>query len=208
MCWPDVRLAAMTVAMRRASPDRSETPEIRTERLVMRGWRDGDLDPFAAMNADPRVMEFMPRCLGRAECEAIIGRIRDHFARHGYGWWAVETLQGGDFVGFVGISVPRFEAHFTPCVEIGWRLAHDHWGQGYATEAARAAIGFGFDRAGLDEIVSFTAVLNERSQAVMRRLGMSRDPAEDFDHPTLSVDHPLCRHVLYRIRPPGGPRRG
>ena len=173
--------------------------ELRTDRLSLRQWRDADREPFAALNADPEVMEFMPRCLERSECEAIIGRIRDHFVRRGFGWWAVETLDGGDFVGFVGISVPRFEAHFTPCVEVGWRLARAHWGRGYATEAARAAIGFGFEQAGLDEVVSFTAVINQRSQSVMQRLGMARDPAEDFDHPTLPPDHRLCRHVLYRM---------
>ncbi len=187
--------------MRRTPSDQPETPEIRTHRVLMRGWRDEDLDPFAALNADPKVMEFMPRCLERAECDAIVGRIRDHFARRGFGWWAVETRDGGAFIGFVGISVPRFEAHFTPCVEVGWRLARAHWGRGYATEAARAAIAFGFEQAGLDEIVSFTAAINARSQAVMRRLGMTRDPAEDFDHPALPKTHRLCRHVLYRIRP-------
>ena len=176
-------------------------PELRTERLLLRGWRDDDLEPFAALNADPEVMEFMPRCLERAECEAIIGRIRDHFARHGFGWWAVEVPGKTPLIGFVGISVPRFEAHFMPCVEVGWRLARAHWGKGYAVEAARAAIAFGFEEAGLDEIVSFTAVINKRSEQVMQRLGMTRDPSEDFDHPTLPKDHRLCRHVLYRISP-------
>lgn len=190
--------------MRRTPSDQPDTPEIRTQRVLMRGWRDEDLDPFAALNADPEVMEFMPRCLERAECDAIVGRIRDHFARRGFGWWAVETRDGGEFIGFVGISVPRFEAQFTPCVEVGWRLARAHWGRGYATEAARAAIAFGFEQAGLDEIVSFTAAINTRSQAVMRQLGMIRDPAEDFDHPALPKTHRLCRHVLYRIRPATG----
>ncbi len=168
---------------------------------MLRGWRDDDLDPFAALNADPEVMEFMPRLLTRSDCEGIIGRMLEHFDRHGFGWWAVEVPGTASLIGCVGIAVPRFEAHFTPCVEVGWRLARAHWGQGYATEAARAAIAFGFDQAGLDEIVSLTAVVNQRSQAVMRRLGMTRDPAEDFDHPTLPKDHRLCRHVLYRISP-------
>ena len=166
---------------------------------MLRGWRDEDLEPFAALNADPEVMEFMPRLLSRSECETILGRIRDHFDRHGFGWWAVEVPDTAPLIGFVGISVPRFEAHFTPCVEVGWRLARAHWGQGYATEAARTAIAFGFEQAGLDEIVSFTAIINQRSQSVMQRLGMTRDPSEDFDHPALPTDHRLCRHVLYRM---------
>ena len=170
---------------------------------MLRGWRDDDLEPFAALNADPDVMEFMPRLLSRSECETILGRMRDHFDRHGFGWWAVEVPGTAPLIGFVGISVPRFEAHFMPCVEVGWRLARAHWGLGYATEAARAAIAFGFEQAGLDEIVSFTAIINQRSQAVMQRLGMTRDPSEDFDHPTLPTDHRLCRHVLYRISPMG-----
>ena len=189
----------MTAAMPRASTRRSAIPELRTGRLSLRGWRDGDLAPFAALNADPRVMAFMPRCLDRMESDALGGRIAEHFARHGFGLWAVEANGIAPFIGFVGISVPRFEAPFTPCVEVGWRLAHAHWGQGYATEAARAALAFGFERAGLEEIVSFTATVNTRSQAVMRRLGMTRDPAEDFDHPALPRDHRLSRHVLYRI---------
>ena len=175
-------------------------PELRTERLLLRGWRDSDLESFAALNADPAVMEFMPRSLERAECDAIVGRIRDHFAEHGFGWWAVEVPGIAPFIGFVGISVPRFEAHFMPCVEIGWRLARAYWGKGYATEAARAANAFGFEQAGLDEIVSFTAMVNRRSLSVMRRLGMTHDRSDDFDHPALAEDHPLCRHVLYRMR--------
>lgn len=189
-------------AMNRSSSIPPDAPELRTKRLILRGWRDSDLAPFAALNADQAVMEFMPRLLEPAECAAIVGRIRAHFAERGFGWWAVEAPGVAPFIGFVGISVPRFEAHFTPCVEIGWRLAHAHWGQGYATEAARAAMAFGFETAGVDEIVSFTAVINNRSQLVMQRLGMNRDPAEDFNHPSLPIDHRLCRHVLYRARRP------
>jgi RimJ/RimL family protein N-acetyltransferase len=174
---------------------------IRTHRLHLRLWRDEDLPAFAAMNADPRVMEYFPRPLSRAESDARAAGIRDHFARHGFGLWAVEVPGVDDFIGFVGLSVPGFEAHFTPCVEVGWRLAHEHWGQGYATEAARAALDFGFRRLTLAEIVSSTVPANWRSRRVMERIGMTRTPADDFDHPVLPEGHPLRRHVLYRINP-------
>ena len=178
-----------------ASPDAS----LRTARLILRHWRDDDLEPFAAMNADPRVMEHMPSMLSRAESNALATRARDHFARHGFGLWAVEAPGVAGFIGYVGLSVPRFTSAFTPCVEVGWRLARAFWGFGYATEAARAALAFGFTVASLDEIVSFTAPANLRSLAVMERLGMSRDPADDFDYPSLPEGHPLRRHVLYRL---------
>ncbi|NNG03461.1 MAG: GNAT family N-acetyltransferase [Inquilinus sp.] len=178
-------------------------PTLYTERLVLRGWRDSDLAPFAALNADPAVMEFMPRRLDRAESDALAGRIGAHFGERGFGLWAVEVAGGAPFIGFVGLSVPRFETDFTPCVEIGWRLARDHWGQGYATEAGRVALEFGFGRLGLAEIVSFTTAGNARSRTVMQRLGMTRDPADDFDHPTLAEADPLRPHVLYRIAAPG-----
>jgi RimJ/RimL family protein N-acetyltransferase len=128
-------------------------PTIETRRLRLRAWAERDLAPFAALNADPRVMEFFLKPLDRAESDALAGRIRDHFARHGFGVWAVEAPGVADFIGFVGLSVPSFPAHFTPCVEIGWRLAHRHWGRGYATEAARAALAFGFRDLALDESV-------------------------------------------------------
>jgi RimJ/RimL family protein N-acetyltransferase len=173
-------------------------PSIRTHRLHLRPWRDEDLPEFAAINADPRVMEFFPKPLDRDESDARVARIRDHFARHGFGLWAVEVPGVADFIGFVGLSVPDFEAHVTPCVEIGWRLARDHWGRGYATEAALASLDHGFRRLGLDEIVSFTVPANRRSRRVMERIGMTRSPADDFDHPNLPEGHPLRRHVLYR----------
>jgi RimJ/RimL family protein N-acetyltransferase len=169
-----------------------------TLRLHLRLWRDEDLTAFAALNADPRVMEFFPKPLDRTESDARAARIRDHFARHGFGLWAVEVPGVADFIGFVGLSVPDFEATFTPCVEVGWRLAHEHWGRGYATEAARAALDFGFRRLAIDEIVSFTVQANRRSRSVMERVGMTRTPADDFDHPALPEGHPLRRHVLYR----------
>ena len=171
---------------------------IQTLRLQLRLWRDEDLPAFAAMNADPRVMEFLPKPLDRRESDALAARIRDRFVRNGFGLWAVEVPGVADFIGFVGLSVPEFEASFTPCVEIGWRLAHEHWGKGYAAEAARAALEFGFGLPELDEIVSFTVPANRRSRGVMERIGMTRRPADDFDHPALPEGHPLRRHVLYR----------
>jgi RimJ/RimL family protein N-acetyltransferase len=182
-----------------SSPATLETP-----RLRLRHWRDEDLAPFAALNADPVVMEFFPKPLDRAESDAAVARIRDHFARHDFGLWAVEVPGVAEFIGFVGLCVPRFEAHFTPCVEIGWRLARDHWGYGYASEAARAALNFGFRDRSLEEIVSFTVPANQRSRAVMERIGMTRSPDDDFDHPALPEGHPLRRHVLYRARRPEG----
>jgi RimJ/RimL family protein N-acetyltransferase len=171
--------------------------EIRTDRLLLRRWTDADRGPFAALNADLRVMEHFPSVLTRDESDAILGRIEVHFERHGYGLWAVEVLDQFPFIGFVGLAVPSFEARFMPCVEVGWRLAAAYWGQGYATEAARAALAFGFGPLGLEEIVSFTVPENDRSRRVMQRLGMTHDPADDFNHPT-QPDH--RRHVLYRLR--------
>jgi RimJ/RimL family protein N-acetyltransferase len=175
-------------------------PELSTARLRLRAWRDSDLPAYAALNADPQVMAHMPAVFDRAASDASAAYIAEHFARHGFGLWAVEVPDVADFIGFVGLAVPGFQAHFTPCVEIGWRLAHAHWGHGYATEAAEAAADFAFGPAGLAEIVSFTVPDNTRSRAVMERLGMTHDAAEDFDHPRLPEGHPLRRHVLYRLR--------
>lgn len=180
-------------------------PEIRTERLVMRRWTPADLDPFAALNADPEVMAHFPGPLDRRASDALAARADAHLAGHGWGLWALEVAVGEDrgrfagFAGFAGLAVPSWTAPFTPCVEVGWRLPRWAWGHGYATEAARAALRVGFTDLRLDQIVSFTAVSNERSRAVMRRLGMTRDPAEDFDHPRLAPGHPLARHVLHRL---------
>lgn len=173
---------------------------IRTERLLLRRWRPEDRQSFAALNADPRVMRYLPGLLSREESDALTARIEAHFDEHGFGLWAVEVTGVAPFAGFVGLSVPRFEAPFMPAVEIGWRLAAGHWQRGYATEAARAALRFGFDEIGLEEIVSFTVPANRPSRGVMERIGMARDPAGDFDHPSLPPGHPLRRHVLYRIR--------
>jgi RimJ/RimL family protein N-acetyltransferase len=174
--------------------------ELVTTRLRLRAWRPEDREPFAALNADPRVGEFLGGPLDRASSDAVATRIDAHFAAHGFGLWAVEIVGGPAFAGFVGLSVPRFSAPFTPCVEIGWRLAVDCWGHGYASEGARAVLDHGFGELGLTEIVSFTVPSNLRSRRVMEKLGMVRDPDGDFDHPALPEGHPLRRHVLYRVR--------
>jgi RimJ/RimL family protein N-acetyltransferase len=174
--------------------------ELRTERLLLRQWRDEDLAPFAALSADPEVMRHFPRPLTRAESDAFALDQQASIAARGWGLWAASVADEGPFIGFVGLWMPRFEAHFMPAVEVGWRLSPEFWGHGYATEAASAAITFGFDELSLDEIVSFTTVANERSRRVMERLGMTHDPADDFDHPRLAPGDPLRRHVLYRLR--------
>jgi RimJ/RimL family protein N-acetyltransferase len=170
-----------------------------TDRLHLRRWRFFDRAPFAAMNADPEVMAHYPSPLTEAESDAFVDRIRAHFDEHGFGLWALEVAGRGEFIGYTGLVVQTFEAPFNPSVEVGWRLTRSAWGKGYAVEAARAAVADGFERVGLDEIVSMTAVTNERSQAVMRRLGMTHDPADDFDHPRVPEGNPLRRHVLHRL---------
>jgi ribosomal-protein-alanine N-acetyltransferase len=175
--------------------------ELRTARLRLRPWRPTDREPFAALNADPRVMEFFPAPLSRAESDAGAARIAAHFEAQGFGLWAAEVIGGAPFIGYVGLAVPAFRAHFTPCTEIGWRLAHDAWGHGYATEGATEVRRFAFETLRLPEIVSLTVPANARSRRVMEKLGMRRDPADDFDHPRLPEGHPLRRHVLYRLRP-------
>ncbi len=178
---------------------RRHNPILRSSRLILRSWRDNDLPAIARMNADPRVMEFMPALLDRTASEAMVDRLQSAIDNQGFGFWAVEAPGVADFVGFVGLARPGFPAAFTPCVEIGWRLAHAYWGRGYATEAAQTALAFGFTELDLDEIVSFTAELNDRSKCVMRRLGMQHYRVEDFDHPALPPGDRLRRHVLYRL---------
>lgn len=168
----------------------------------MRRWHDADRVPFAALNADPVVMEFLPAMLTRAESDAFVDRIEDTFEQRGWGLWAIEVADDATFAGYVGLWPAEFDADFTPAVEIGWRLASACWGRGYAPEAARAALAYGFDTVGLDEIVSFTTVANVRSQRVMQKIGMTRDPHDDFDHAGLPVGHRLRPHVLYRIGRP------
>jgi len=174
--------------------------EIRTSRLLLRAWRDSDRPPFAQMNADPLVMEHFPATLTPGESDALADRIRAHFDRHGYGLWAVEIPGVTPFAGFIGLSVPGFAAPFTPCVEIGWRLAAAHWGAGYATEGARTVLDAAFGPLDLAAVVSFTVPANEASRRVMERLGLRHDPRDDFDHPLLPPGHALRRHVLYRMR--------
>ncbi|MEV8634215.1 GNAT family N-acetyltransferase [Streptosporangium sp. NPDC051023] len=170
-----------------------------TERLILRRWRQDDRGPFAALNADPEVMEHFPAVLDRGRSDAMVDRIESAFGEHGYGLWALELRATGEFIGFAGLAWQTFEARFTPALEIGWRLARQAWGHGYASEAAAAALDHGFDVAGRQEIVSLTAVGNRRSRAVMERLGMTRDPADDFEHPLVPEGHPLRAHVLYRV---------
>ncbi len=175
---------------------------LHTERLLLRQWRDEDLEPFAALNADPVVMEHFPSTLTRAESDALVAHIRARFAEHGYGQWALEVRKTGEFIGFTGLALQTFPAPFNPSVEVGWRLRQSAWGHGYASEAARTALQVGFDDFGLDEIVSMTAVTNVRSQRVMERIGMTRDPADDFLHPSVPDGHPVQPHVLYRVARP------
>jgi len=181
---------------------------IETERLLLRPWRDADREPFAALNADPEVMRHFPRPLSREESDTLADRIVARMDERGWGSFAVEIKGGEPFIGFVGPSVPSYEIPCGPCVEIGWRLARTAWGRGYATEAARAAVGLAVERLELREIVSFTVVANSRSRAVMERLGMTHDPADDFDHPLIEAGHPMRRHVLYRLSASAWASRG
>jgi RimJ/RimL family protein N-acetyltransferase len=174
-------------------------PELRTSRLVLRRWRDTDRASFAALNADPVVMEHFPATLRREESDDLADRIAAGLDERGWGLWAVEIPGTVAFAGFIGLNPATFAAPFTPAVEVGWRLAREHWGSGYATEGARAALTFGFDALALEEIVSFTTHGNARSRRVMERLGMHRDPADDFDNPNVPDGDPLRPHVLYRL---------
>lgn len=175
------------------------TTSIKTERLILRPWKEEDLEPFARLNADPSVREFFPSVLTREESDASVRVISAHIERYGWGFWAVSLIQTGEFIGFIGLEDVYFQAHFTPAVEIGWRLAFEHWGKGYATEGARASLKYGFEELGLERIVSFTAVQNMKSRAVMEKIGMHRDEKDDFDHPKVPEGDPLRRHVLYQI---------
>jgi len=172
-------------------------PSLVTARLVLRGWLPGDLEPFASLNADPEVTRFLPAALTPSESDALVDRFVDHWREDGFGLWAVERLQDGAFLGFTGLGVPAWAPG--PETEVGWRFARSAWGCGYATEAARAAVRFGFEVLDLPEVVSYTTTANERSRRVMERLGLTRDPTGDFLHPRLAADHPLRPHVTYRL---------
>lgn len=170
---------------------------ITTERLLLRRWRPADLDPFAALNSDPEVMAEFPNPLDRAASDALAAHAQRLLATHGWGPWAVELRTQARFIGLVGLAPVTFDAPFTPAVEIAWRLSREAWGHGYATEAARAALSFAFDQLQLPRVVSFTSTTNLRSQAVMQRLGMTRTPGWDFDHPRVPDGHRLRRHVVW-----------
>lgn len=179
-------------------------PELRSSRLLLRHWCPEDREPFASMNADPQVMEYFPATLSSDQSDLFAETIQLGLEERDYGFWAIQICddaQGdeGPFIGFVALSVPIWDAAFTPCVEIGWRLSRPHWGFGYATEAATQVLEYGFNVLRLSEVVSFTSILNSRSMAVMQRLGMTRDETEDFNHPNIDSNDSLCRHALFRM---------
>ena len=177
-----------------------ESVSLVTQRLILRQWHDTDARAFAAINADERVMEHYPATLSRQESDSLALRLQVRIAEQGWGLWAMELRETGGLVGFTGLQRPPFEAHFTPCVEIGWRVAYEYWGNAFAPEAARAALAFGYERLGLGEIVAMTTTTNLRSMRVMEKIGMTRDSADDFDIPLYPAGHRLRRFVLYRKR--------
>ena len=172
---------------------------LETERLILRQWRDADRVAFAALNADPVVMEFFPETRTRDQADAVLDILIDHIDRHGFGFWALELRETGENIGFTGLQHTDIEARFSPAVEIGWRLARDHWGKGYATEAARASLDYAFDTLKLDEVVSFAVETNLRSRKVMERIGMVHEPAFDFAHPGIDPQSPIAPHAFYCI---------
>ena len=173
---------------------------IETQRLILRRWRTGDFEPFHRINSDPRVMEFFPAVLTPDETKAFMARIESGFEEKGFGLWAAELKAGGEMIGFIGLSVPTFKAVFTPCVEIGWRLACEHWGQGLAPEGAQKVLEFAFREVKLTEVLSWTSKVNLPSRRVMEKIGMSYDPRDDFEHPLRPLDVRLRPHVLYRMK--------
>lgn len=174
--------------------------QLETDRLILREWNPEDREPFARMNADAMVMEFLPRLLDPPASDKLVERFKAHFKRHGYGPFALELKETGEFMGFVGLRQVEFDAPFTPAVEIAWRLSYDFWGKGYATEAAQRVLQYGFEDLKLKEIVSFTVHDNSRTLHIMEKIGMKRDEKGDFDYPGLAKGHPLGRFVLYRLK--------
>ena len=175
-------------------------PNFQSKRLLLRAWKDEDLSFFAKMNADKRVMEYFPSTLSIEESDELAKKIRWELNEKPYGLWAVEVLDTASFIGFVGLHYQDFLASFTPCIEIGWRLAYDYWGKGYAFEAAHIVVDYAFNTLKLYELVSFTTTQNQRSRKLMEKLGMTRSPKDDFNHPKLPENHPFSLHVLYRLR--------
>lgn len=178
-------------------------PSLSTKRLILRQWKDEDLPLFTKINADTHVMDYFPSPLTIEESNSLAEKIRKELSEKDYGLWAVEVVGVAPFIGFIGLHYQDFPAAFTPCIEIGWRLAHEHWGKGYAFEAATKVIDYAFNTLKLKELVSFTTVANKRSRRLMEKLGMTRNPEDDFKHRKLPENHPLSPHVLYRLRNPG-----
>lgn len=172
---------------------------LETNRLILRTWTEQDIDPMAAIDQDPEVCKFLPGIGSREATDAGIQTMMKHYEEHGFTFYAVELKSTHEMIGFLGLKIPSFQAHFTPCVEIGWRLSSKHWNQGYATEGAKAILDYAFTDLNLDEVVSYTVVANQASRRVMEKIGMHRNPNDDFDHPRLEEDSPLKRHVLYRL---------
>lgn len=171
-------------------------------RVLLRPWKPEDAEAFSQLNADPEVMHYFPSILNRSESNAILKKMQIHFDKHGFGFWAAEHRVTGDFLGFIGLNIPNFEAHFTPCVEIGWRLPRRYWNQGLASEGALLCLEFAFKNLKLEEVVAFTSSQNTASRRVMEKIGMHHNPKDDFEHPQLTPGHPLRAHVLYRITNP------
>lgn len=176
------------------------TKTLETERLILREWRPEDREAFARMNADPMVMEFLPRIMDKDSSDKLMGRFTEHFKKYGYGPYAIELKETGEFVGFVGLRNVEFKSAFTPAVEIAWRLDYEYWGKGYATEAGRRVIEHAFKELKLPEIVAFTVYDNSRTMHIMEKLGMKRDEKGDFDYPTLPKGHPFGKFALYRLK--------
>lgn len=178
---------------------------ITTERLALRLWHTDDFLPFAAMNKDEDVMKYFPNILSEEETRTMMQRIENHFQTHGFGLFAIEKLSTKEFIGYTGFMVPRFESFFTPCIEIGWRIKKEEWNKGYATEAAKACLVYGFQNLNLNKIYSFTSAVNHPSEKVMQKIGMKKEG--EFEHPNIANDSPLRRHVLYKIENPTGEHR-